>query len=47
MFKSLMSETMKEHQYENEVLQMHFLETVQKTKHLLEADPNEITGTFS
>ena len=43
MFKSLLSETMKEHQYENEELQMHFLETDQNTKHLLEADPNEIT----
>ena len=27
VFKSLLSETMKEHQYENEDLQMHFLET--------------------
>ena len=43
MFESLLSETMKEHQYENEELQMHFFETEQKTKHLLEADSNEIT----
>ena len=43
MFKSLLRETLKEHQYENEDLQMHFRETEQKTKHLLEADPNEIT----
>ena len=43
MFKSLLSETMKEHQYQNEDLQMYFLETEQQTKHLLEADPNEIT----
>ena len=34
---------MKEHQYENKDLQMHFCETEQKTKHLIEADPNEIT----
>ena len=43
MFKNLLIEPMKEHQYENEDLQMHFLETEQKTKHLLEADANEIT----
>ena len=34
---------MNEHQYENEDLQRHFLETEQKTKLLLEADPNETT----
>ena len=33
---------MKEHQYENEDLKRPFLETEQKTKLLLEADPNEI-----
>ena len=44
MFKNLLSETkMKEHQYESEDLQGHFLETEQKTKLLLEADPIEIT----
>ena len=43
MFKSPPSETMKEHQYEKEDLKIHFLEREQKTKHLLEADPNEIT----
>ena len=43
MFKSLLSETMTEHQYENEDLQRHFLETEQKAKLLLETDPNEIT----
>ena len=43
MFNSLLSETMKEHQYENEDLQRHFLDTEQKTKLLLEADPNEKT----
>ena len=43
MFKSLLSETIKEHQYEIEYLQRHFLETEQKTKLLLEANPNEIT----
>ena len=42
-FKSLLSETMKEHQYENENLQSNFLETEQNTKLLLEANPNEIT----
>ena len=34
---------MKEHQYENKNLQRHSLETEQKTKLLLEANPNEIT----
>ena len=43
MFKSLLSETMTERQYENEDLQRHFLETEQKAKLLLETDPNEIT----
>ena len=43
MFKNLLSERMKEHQYENEDLQRHFLYTEQKTKLLLEADPNETT----
>ena len=43
MFKSLLSETMKKHQYENEDLQRHFFDTEQKTKLLLEADPNETT----
>ena len=33
---------MKEHHYENENLQRHFLETEQKTKLLLETNPNEI-----
>ena len=46
MFKSLLSETIKEHQYEYENLQRHFLETQQKTKFLLEANPNEITEDF-
>ena len=41
MFKSLLSETMKE--LENEDLKMHFREIEQKTKTLLEADPNETT----
>ena len=44
MFKSLLSETMKDYQYENEYLQIHFLETEQKTNYLLEADPNKITA---
>ena len=43
MFKSLLSETMKEHQYENEYLQRHFVETEQNTKFLLETYPKEIT----
>ena len=41
MFKNLLSETIEEHQYDNEDLQKHFLETEQKTKLSLEADPNE------
>ena len=45
MFKGLPSETMIEHQYENEDLQKHFLETEKKTtKHLSETDPKEITA---
>ena len=44
MFKNLLSETMIEHQYENEDLQKHFLETEQNTKHLSETDPKEITA---
>ena len=43
MFKSLLSETKKEHQYENEDLQRHFLDTEQNTELPLEADPNETT----
>ena len=42
MFKNLLSEIMKAHQNENENLQRHFLETEQKTKLLLEANPIEI-----
>ena len=44
MFKSLLSETMIEHQYENEDLQKHFFETEQNTKHLSETDPKKITA---
>ena len=44
MFKSLLSETMIEHQYENADLQKHFLETEKNTKHLSETDPNEIAA---
>ena len=44
MFKSFLSATMIEHQYENEDLQEHFLETEQNTKHLSETDPKEITA---
>ena len=44
MFKSLLSETMIEHQYENEDLQKLFFETELNTKPLSEADPNEITA---
>ena len=43
MFKSLLSETMKKHQYENEDLKEYFLETEHNTKLLLQTDPNEIT----
>ena len=42
-FKSLLSETMIEHQYENEDLQKHF-ETEQNTKRLIETEPKEITA---
>ena len=42
MFKSLLSESMKEHQYKNEDIQRHFLETEQTTKPLLETNPEEI-----
>ena len=35
MFKSLLSETMIEHKYENEDLQKHFLETEKTTKRLI------------
>ena len=44
IFKVLLSETMIEHQYENEELQKHFLETEQNTKHLSETDPKEINA---
>ena len=44
MFKSLLIETMIEHQYENEDLQKHFLKTEQNTKRLIETDPKEITA---
>ena len=44
MFKSLLSETMIEHQYENEDLHKHFLETEQNTKRLIETEPKEITA---
>ena len=44
MFKSLLSETMIEHQYENEDLQKHFLETEQNTKCLIETEPKELTA---
>ena len=43
MFKSLLSETMNEHQNENQDLQRHFPETEQNTKLLLENDPKDIT----
>ena len=43
MFKRLLSETMKEHQYENEDLKEYFLETEHNKKRLLETDPYEIT----
>ena len=33
-----------EHQYENEDLQKHFLETEQNTKRLIETEPKEITA---
>ena len=44
MFKSLLSETMIEHQYENEDLQKRFLETEKNTKNLSETNPKEITA---
>ena len=44
MFKSLLSETMIEHQDENKDLQKHILETEKNTKHLSETDPKEITA---
>ena len=44
LFKSLLSETRIEHQYENEDLQKYFLETEQSIKHLSETDPKEITA---
>ena len=43
MFKILLSETMKEHQDQNEDLERHFLKTEQKTKFLLKTDRNETT----
>ena len=46
-FKSLLTETMIEHQYENKDLQKHFLETEQNTKHLSETDPKKITAESS
>ena len=33
-----------EHQYENEDLQKHFLETEQNTKPLIETEPKELTA---
>ena len=44
MFKSLLGETMIEHQYENEDLKKHFLDREQNTKHLSETDPKETTA---
>ena len=45
--ESLLSQAMKEHQYENDDLQLFFLETENNTKLLLESRPNEITQDCS